>query len=85
MWAKVCPLFGPPDPAGIKANESITKGGGVLMSKIFMYVNKLLVKATGHRYTGFTVKMPFINLSFAPAQRYSSQRSCFFVIRPSIG
>ena len=55
------------------------------MTTIFMYVNKLLVKATGHRYTGFTVKMPFINLSFAPAQRYSSQRSCFFVIRPSIG
>ena len=40
------------------------------MSKIFMYANKLLVKGTGHRYTGFTVKTPFINLSFAPAQKY---------------
>lgn len=54
------------------------------MTKIFMYVNKLLVKVTGHRYTGFTVKTPFINLSFAPAQSYSSQWGCFFVIRPSI-
>lgn len=40
------------------------------MSKIIMYANKLLVKVTGHRYTGFTVKTPFINLSFAPAQKY---------------
>lgn len=49
------------------------------MTKIFMYVNKLLVKVTGHRYTGFTVKTPFINLSFAPAQRYSSQWGCFLL------
>ena len=39
------------------------------MSKIITYANKLLVKVTGHRYTGFTVKTPFINLSFAPAQK----------------
>ena len=77
MWAKVCPLFGPPDPAGIKANESITKGGGVLMSKIITYANKLLVKVTGHRYTGFTVKTPFINLSFAPVLIHSPKRGCF--------
>lgn len=38
------------------------------MSKIFMYVNKLLVKVTGHKYTSTTVKLPFINISFAPAQ-----------------
>lgn len=38
------------------------------MSKIILSVNKLLVKVTGHKYTGFTVKTPFINLSFAPAQ-----------------
>lgn len=40
------------------------------MSKIIMYANKLLAKVTGHRYTGFTVKMPFINLSFAPAPKH---------------
>ena len=49
------------------------------MTKIFMYVNKLLVKVTGHRYTGFTVKTPFINLSFAPAQRYSSNGAVFLL------
>ena len=38
------------------------------MSKIFMYANKLLVKVTGHKYTSTTVKLPFINISFAPAQ-----------------
>ena len=38
------------------------------MSKIIMYANKLLVKVTGHKYTSTTVKLPFINISFAPAQ-----------------
>lgn len=40
------------------------------MSKIFVYANKMLVKVTGHKYTEFTVKTPFINLSFAPAQNF---------------
>lgn len=48
------------------------------MSKIFMYVNKLLVKVAGHKYTGFTVKTPFVNLSFAPAQN----KTCSLSIRP---
>lgn len=60
------PPLGSPDSAGIKANESTAKGGGALMSKIIAGIQKVIGKVTGHRYTGFTIKAPFINLSFAP-------------------
>ena len=57
------------------------------MSKIIMYANQLLVKVTGHKYTGLTVKTPFINLSFAPAQKFdkpihaaSTRKRRFFVL-----
>lgn len=36
------------------------------MSKIIVGIQKVIGKVSGHRYTGFTVKAPFINLSFAP-------------------
>ena len=55
------------------------------MSKIFMYANKLLVKVTGHKYTSTTVKLPFINISFAPAQTTALNGAVFFFMRLSIG
>lgn len=36
------------------------------MSKIIEGIQKVTGKVSGHRYTGFTIKVPFINLSFAP-------------------
>ncbi len=36
------------------------------MSKIIAGVQKIIGKVSGHRYTGLTLKMPFVNLSFAP-------------------
>ncbi len=47
------------------------------MSKIIMYANKLLVKVTGHKYTSITVKLPFINISFAPAQTTAPNGAVF--------
>ena len=80
MWAKVCPLFGPPDPAGIKANGSITKGGGVPMSKTINFAQSIIGKVTGHKYTAITIKMPFANLSFAPVLIYSPIWGCFVLV-----
>ena len=44
------------------------------MSKIIAILQKGLDKATGHKYTGLTLKTPFINFSFAPS----------YITRPSI-
>ena len=79
MWAKVFPLFGPPDSTGLAANESITKGGGVLMSKIINFTQTIIGKVTGHKYTGITIKMPFVNFSFAPVLIYSPVWGCFLL------
>ena len=69
-WAKILPLLGSPDPLGsdrIKANEKVVaKGGDALMSKIIVRIQLFLDKVFGHKYTGFTIKAPFINFSFAP-------------------
>lgn len=37
------------------------------MTKIIALLQKAIGKATGHKYSGMTVKTPFINFSFAPA------------------
>lgn len=37
------------------------------MSKIIAAIQKPIGKVSGHKYTGFTVKTPFINFSFAPS------------------
>ena len=37
------------------------------MSKIITAIQKPIGKVSGHKYTGFTIKTPFINFSFAPA------------------
>ena len=61
-----------PDPLGsdrIKANEKVVaKGGDALMSKIIVRIQLFLDKVFGHKYTGFTIKAPFINFSFAPTK-----------------
>ena len=36
------------------------------MSKIIVGIQKVIGKVSGHHYTGFTIKAPFVNLSFAP-------------------
>ena len=36
------------------------------MSKIIVRIQLFLDKVFGHKYTGFTIKAPFINFSFAP-------------------
>ena len=38
------------------------------MSKIIVRIQLFLDKVFGHKYTGFTIKAPFINFSFAPAK-----------------
>lgn len=38
-----------------------------MMQKIVSTVQKVLGKTIAHRYTGFTIRVPFINFSFAPA------------------
>lgn len=63
------PFLDPPDPLGSvrKTNEkNTTKEGGVKMSKIIDLLQKVIGKA-GHKYTGLTVKTPFMNFSFVPA------------------
>ena len=70
LWAKVCPLFGLPDPLGsdrkTASEKNNVKGGGTLMSKIIAALQIPIGKVFGHKYTGCTVKTPFINFSFAP-------------------
>ena len=39
------------------------------MSKVINFAQPIIGNITGHKYTGLTVKLPFINLSFAPAQK----------------
>ena len=36
------------------------------MSKIIAKLQSPIDKVSGHKYTGFTIKAPFINFSFAP-------------------
>ena len=38
------------------------------MSKIIVRIQLFLDKVFGHKYTGFTIKAPFINFSFAPTK-----------------
>ena len=70
IGSMIFPLFDPPDPLGSdrkKANENvIVKGGGTVMSKIIAKYQCYLDKVSGHKYTGCTIKTPFINFSFAP-------------------
>ena len=49
------------------------------MSKIINFVQSIIGKVTGHKYTAITIKMPFVNLSFAPVLIYSPIWGCFFV------
>lgn len=37
------------------------------MTKIIAAIQRTIGKVFGHRYTGFTLKTPFIDFSFAPA------------------
>lgn len=41
------------------------------MSKIIVRIQLFLDKVFGHKYTGFTIKAPFINFSFAPYETYT--------------
>ncbi len=41
------------------------------MSKIIAAFQIFFGKVLGHKYTGFTVKTPFINFSFAPTRLHS--------------
>lgn len=70
MMGQDLPLFGSPDPLGSdrkKANEIVNvKGGGTVMSKIIARFQIVPDKVCGHKYTGLTVKTPFVNFSFAP-------------------
>lgn len=49
------------------------------MSKIIALVQLVIGKVLGHKYTGFTVKTPFINFSFAPTAHtyYPIKHMCF--------
>ena len=38
------------------------------MSKIIAKLQSPIDKVSGHKYTGFTIKAPFINFSFAPTK-----------------
>ena len=49
------------------------------MSKIINFAQKTIGKVTAHKYTAITIKLPFINLSFAPVLIYSPIWGCFFV------
>lgn len=63
---RIFPLLGLPDSIGLKANESITKGGVAMMHKFVNLIQHFIIRITGHKYSGITLKTPFINLSFAP-------------------
>lgn len=41
------------------------------MSKIINSIQAILDKVIAHKYTGFTIKLPFINFSFAPVHFHS--------------
>ena len=49
------------------------------MSKIINFTQILIGKVTGHKYTAITIKLPFINLSFAPVLIHSPKRGCFLL------
>jgi len=51
------------------------------MSRFFNFVQKIVIKFTGHEYKTITIKLPFINLSFAPVYVRSSNWSCFFYFK----
>ena len=53
---------------GIKADESIAKGGGALMSRFFNFVQKIVIKFTGHEYKTITIKYS-INNQMMPINR----------------
>ena len=40
------------------------------MSKIIKVVQTVLGKVFAHKYTGFVIKTPFVNISFAPTSIY---------------
>ena len=47
------------------------------MSKIIGLMRILLDKVLGHKYTGFSIKTPFINVSFAPTNLPALYRVVF--------
>lgn len=47
------------------------------MSKVINSAQPIIGNITGHKYTGLTVKLPFINLSFAPVHTISPTKGCF--------
>lgn len=49
------------------------------MSKIINFAQTIIGKVTGHKYTGITIKMPFVNLSFAPVLIHSPIWGCFLL------
>lgn len=50
------------------------------MSKIIAGIQKVTGKVFSHRYTGFTIKAPFINLSFAPVLFTRSRNGSFLLV-----
>ena len=51
------------------------------MSKIINFAQTFIGKVTGHKYNAITIKLPFINLSFAPVHIHSPKRGCFLFAR----
>ena len=50
------------------------------MSKIINFAQKTIGKVTAHKYTAITIKLPFINLSFAPVPIHSPIWGCFLLV-----
>ena len=49
------------------------------MSKIIALFQIVLDKVFGHKYTGFSIKTPFVNVSFAPTIFHSPLWGCFLL------